>query len=133
MLIKIIIILFVLIYSFSLRSEPWIDTRDQWLRSDIEMLSDAGIIKVPITTYPLMWSGIIRDIDDTDIRYINTKYKQVFWRVKKLGKIALTQKSVKELRISLASSEQILRSFGDESRGQSELAARSYNINGISV
>ena len=58
-----------------LGAEPWVDTRDVWLRSDIEILSDIGVIKVPITTYPLMWAGIIKDIDNVDL--LIKKYKQI--------------------------------------------------------
>tara|TARA_B110000259_G_scaffold177804_1_gene215374 strand:- start:355 stop:633 length:279 start_codon:yes stop_codon:yes gene_type:complete len=37
-------------------AEPWLDTRNAPLRADIEQLSRAGIIRVPINTWPLMWS-----------------------------------------------------------------------------
>jgi hypothetical protein len=127
--IKITIILFISICTFSLRSEPWIDTRDAWLRADIEVLSEAGIITIPTSTYPLMWSGIIQDIDNTDIRDINTKYKDVYWRVKKAGKTAVSRKPKKELRLSVSNGEQVLRSFGEETRGKTEIAARSFNMN----
>ncbi len=111
-----------------LRAEPWIDTRDAWIRADIEMLSDAGIIKVPITTYPLMWSGIIRDIDNTDIRDLSIQYKALFWRVKKLGKAAMANHATRRLRLSAATSEQILRSFGSGTRTEAEISARSSNM-----
>ena len=47
-------------------AQPWLDTRDSGLRVDIERLSSAGIIKVPINTRPLMWSGILNDLETAD-------------------------------------------------------------------
>lgn len=111
-----------------MRSEPWIDVRDEYLRADIEMLADVGIIKVPVTTYPLMWSGIIKDIDQIEISQVPSDYKEVFWRVKQSGKRALANKEQRELRVSAANSEQVIRSFGDGSRGKAELSGRSYRM-----
>ena len=109
-------------------AEPWIDTRDAWLRADIEMLADIGIISVPITTYPLIWSGIIKDIDNTSIENVPQNYKDSFWRVKKAGGLALTRNSRKELRLSMASSSQVLRGFGDEQREKREISARKVGL-----
>ncbi len=47
----------VLLFSLgasNLLAEPWVDTRDAWLRADIERLSRAGIIDSPINTWPLI-------------------------------------------------------------------------------
>ena len=35
-------------------AEPWVDSQNALLRSDIERLSSVGIIKKPINTWPLM-------------------------------------------------------------------------------
>ena len=52
----------VLAGQIAAQAEPWLDTRDAWLRADIERLSQAGIIKVPINTWPLMWASIMNDL-----------------------------------------------------------------------
>jgi hypothetical protein len=41
---------------------PWIDVGNEELRHHIQILADAGVITVPITSWPLMWSGIAKDI-----------------------------------------------------------------------
>ena len=110
-------------------AEPWIDSRDVWLRADIETLSDIGIITVPITTYPLMWSGVIRDIDNVDIQNVPARYKNVFWRVKKAGKTAFSKKEVIQTRVSLSNDFISSRSFGNEYRGKNEISARRYGLN----
>jgi len=127
-MIRITICILMLTFSHALKSEPWINTSDLQLRSDIELLSDIGVIKVPITTYPLMWAGIIKDIENTDIQNVAADYKAVYWRVKKSGKAALLNKPKRLLNASVASSEQLFRSFGDSNRGKAELTASSANL-----
>lgn len=45
---------------------PWIDAGDATLRHHLLVLADAGVITVPVNTWPLMWSGIVRDLDHAD-------------------------------------------------------------------
>lgn len=108
--------------------EPWIDTRDAHLRADIEMLADIGVVKVPISTYPLAWAGIIKNIDQVDISQVPHDYKDIYWRVKRAGKEALSPKANRELRVRAANSEQVFRGFGDNRREQAELSGRNYQL-----
>ncbi len=39
-------------------AEPWIDTSNLALRTEIQYLADRGLIKAPVTTWPLMWAAI---------------------------------------------------------------------------
>ena len=43
---------------------PWADPGNEQLRHHIEVLADAGIIKAPITTWPIMWAAIAHDIEN---------------------------------------------------------------------
>ena len=130
-IIKIIAIFstgFIVVINSKVSAAPWIDTNDEYLRSDIEILSDIGIIEVPITTYPLPWSGIIKDIDNVDASEVDSEYKTAFWRVKQAGKKALKGNS-KHFRVSLSNEEQFLRSFGDESRNKVEINIQRSGLN----
>ena len=51
-----------LLFSSILTAAPWVDASDIYLRADIQALADAGVITVPVNTYPLMWSGIGGDL-----------------------------------------------------------------------
>jgi len=118
----------ILLFSFALSAEPWINTDNTYLRSDIETLADIGVIKVPITTYPLMWSGIIKDLESADISSIPFEYKQTYWRVKKAGKAAFSLQAQRKLSASFSNNEQIFRSFGDSHRGRAEITASAANM-----
>ncbi len=45
---------------------PWVNPGDEVLRHHIQSLADAGIIKVPVNTWPLMWSGIKQNLEDVN-------------------------------------------------------------------
>ncbi|WP_157721379.1 capsule assembly Wzi family protein [Vibrio gazogenes] len=53
---------------FSLESEaaPWLSMDDAYLKSDLQMLADAGLISVPINSYPIRWSRL-----DTDLQLMH--------------------------------------------------------------
>ncbi len=121
--VRHLISLLLSLHCTSMLAGPWVDTDDLWLRQDIELLADAGIIKSPITTYPLMWSNIAKDIDHTNIEDVPTPYKESYWRVKKKIQQAFKNLARKELRFSASSSPVALRSFGSQPREEFELSA----------
>lgn len=41
---------------------PWLDPGDTLLRHDIQLLCDAGIVHAPLTTWPLAWADVARDL-----------------------------------------------------------------------
>lgn len=44
---------------------PWIEVGDSQLRSDIQILADAGVITGPVTTWPLAWGDIANNLDSS--------------------------------------------------------------------
>lgn len=60
---------FAALLSLSLPSlaGPWIEGDDPLLRASIEMLFNQGVIKQPINSYPLMWQGIARDLNNINV------------------------------------------------------------------
>ena len=43
-------------------ADPWLAPGDAGLRSDIQLLADAGIIRGPVTTWPMSWPDLARDV-----------------------------------------------------------------------
>lgn len=58
----VVITLLQCVIQNSKAASPWLNPENPSVRSDITLLSDAGIIKTPITTWPLNWSNIKRDL-----------------------------------------------------------------------
>lgn len=59
----------------------WIGTDDLMLRSDIQLLADSGVIQQPVTTFPLMWQGVIHDIRLTNAEQLAPHLAQAVQRV----------------------------------------------------
>lgn len=106
-------------------AEPWLDTRDAGLRMDIERLSNAGIIKVPINTRPLMWSGILADLEASDKIAVPDTLKNSYARVITAGrKVTRINRPHQSIKLSAANESQLFRHFGDKSRDEAELTIR---------
>ena len=111
--------------SVNLYAEPWIDTRNAWLRADIERLARAGIINVPINTWPLMWSGVIEDMQRAASAPRAPSIEGSFVRVMAAGKRATDSfESIKSLRLTVADEPSLSRHYGHDAREQTQLSLR---------
>lgn len=43
-------------------ADPWIAPGDARLRHDLQLLSDAGIVRAPLTAWPVSWAEVARDV-----------------------------------------------------------------------
>ncbi len=112
-------------FSFSANAEPWLDTHNAPLRADIEQLSRAGIIRVPINTWPLMWSGILNDLErrDSAPRALSQELQNSLARVLRAGQRATrVNQPQQSLSLSVANQSQLLRQFGDSSRDEAQIS-----------
>lgn len=62
-------------------ASPWIEANDAYLRASIEQLADAGYLRGHVNTYPLMWSGIARDLRRIDPAWLNDDELHAYYRV----------------------------------------------------
>ncbi|MCP4414444.1 MAG: capsule assembly Wzi family protein, partial [Gammaproteobacteria bacterium] len=113
----------LLIITTQLTATPWISPGDIWLRSDIEYLSDRGVIKSPITTWPIMWSGIKKDFDRAfkpdNLSNLSQRELNALLRLKKAFRRATGNSSSVELR--MASDTEVLRGFHDTPREEASV------------
>lgn len=70
-----------LLSCFSTQAAWWIEPTDLPLRADIQLLADTGIILQPVTTFPLMWSGVKSDLDNAAESPMTEYQKNAFHRV----------------------------------------------------
>ncbi len=115
----------MLTFSGLASAEPWIDTRDTWLRADIEYLSDIGVITVPVTTWPLTWAPIIQNLEETDVSELSEAELRVYKRVKRKGKFETKLKSHSYLSLKAGNQGRILRHFGDDRREKAEITSKT--------
>ncbi len=118
-----LLVTFLLINSLISNADPWVNTQDSFIRADIETLNEIGVIKAPISTYPLMWAGIVKSLDESSIESVPQQFKSTYWRVKKAAKKAL-ESSEQSLSLNAGSDNIIFRSFGDSAREKAEIKAK---------
>ncbi len=112
----------VILSPVKLSAEPWVDTRDPWMRADIEYLSKIGLIQVPINTWPLMWSAILDDLERADLQghpqRAVTSYERLMVAGSRATKVNRPQQS---LQLAAATDSQLFRHFGDSARDKAQL------------
>jgi hypothetical protein len=127
-------LLSIMFASQALTAEPWLDTRNAPLRADIERLSRAGLITVPINTWPLAWSGILNDLErDGDTTHATLsktpKLQNSFSRVLAAGRQATkVDRAEQSINLSAANQSQLIRNFGDSSRDEAQITLRRNGI-----
>ncbi len=63
---QFLLVVFALTQSAILVAEPWIDAGSERSRHHLQVLADAGLINLSLTTWPVMWRGISRELDQID-------------------------------------------------------------------
>jgi len=108
------------------RADPWLAAGDEGLRSDIHLLADAGILRGPVTTWPLSWPDIARDALAADGAALDEATAKALRRVQRLGREASAAGfSGIGLRVSAAYQPTMLRGFADTPREEGEVGMRA--------
>jgi hypothetical protein len=65
----------------SLQASPWLESDDAYLRSDLQLLADAGIVTVPINTFPLPWREISEQIKNISPAAFPENTRQAYYHI----------------------------------------------------
>lgn len=109
----------LLFFAFFTKAEPWIDTSNIYLRASIQQLADAGYIKTPVTTFPLMWVDIGRDLKQIKYASLNSAEKEAFNYINHNFKAA--QRNTKTLEFNTAIKDKRFTSFGEDFRDKNNI------------
>lgn len=112
-----------LVFSGASVAAPWVDTSDIYLRADIQALADAGVITVPVNTYPLMWSGIGGDLAKVEPSTLTPALVEAFARVNFYYRNAIDNRGNVSLKLAAASDPARFQHFGSDYREQGEASA----------
>jgi hypothetical protein len=93
-------------------AEPWIDTSDIYLKANIQLLADTGHIVTPVTTYPLMWQDIIRDIKNIDLNNLSPNQKNAYHYIKHQFRLASSNQT--RIKAQVGFENKRFTSFGDQ-------------------
>jgi len=112
-----------LLFSPSIFAEPWINTSDIYLKSNIQYLADSGLILTPTTTYPLMWDDIMRDVAKINTSILNKNQKKAYFYITHQAKLA--KHNLTTIKASMASNNNRFTSFGDSFRNKNSVQIQS--------
>jgi hypothetical protein len=106
-------------------ADPWIAPGDARLRHDLELLADAGLIRAPLTAWPVSWAEVARDVSEISLEPGRPEWLRAALERVQAGARDATQTGVIKLSARIAGSERpmALRRFGDVPREEGELAA----------
>lgn len=109
----------IILGSFTAQAEPWVDTSNIFLRANIQLLADKGIIKTPVTTFPLMWHDIANDFKNVFTSQLDNETKQAFSYVK--HQLKLAKRNQKTVSLNLANENKRFTGFGEDFRDKNNL------------
>lgn len=104
-------------------ADPWLQPGDIALRHDIEVLAAAGIIKSPVTTWPMSWPDIAKDVAGAQVGDGDSSaVSAALFRVQRRA----TRESLNGLsgvgyRVAGAKEPVALRSYSDTPRDEAEI------------
>lgn len=101
-------------------AEPWIDTSNLALRSEIRYLADRGLIKAPVNTWPLMWAAIEGDLRAVDVGKLDAPALNAWQDV--MRHLDFSQRPVGSASITVANDDNRFAGFGDEYRDKNTVA-----------
>ena len=120
---KLSLAVLALIFCPLLNAEPWVDTSNIFLRSNIQLLADNGLIKTPVTTFPLMWHDIVRDLKTIELTKLTDRQKNAYDYVN--HQFRLAKNNQKTLKLNIATDERRFTSYGDSFRDNNSVSMSS--------
>lgn len=113
------------VLTFPVLADPWVGPGDLSFRHDIQRLADAGVIKSPVTAWPIPWATIAYDLDqagtpdsrDPDVLVALSRVTA------KLTQIRRARGLQPGARVSAASDPFWLRTFEDTPRDEAGVGA----------
>ncbi|AZG71352.1 capsule assembly Wzi family protein [Shewanella livingstonensis] len=109
------------IYTNAAQAAPWVDTSDIYLRADIQVLADAGVINAPINTFPLMWFGIGADLVKAEPALLTPDLVDAFARVNFYYQNAVGNRGNTSIKVAAASDSARFQHFGSDYREKGQL------------
>jgi hypothetical protein len=116
----------VLACQVEVRADPWLAPGDEGVRSDIQLLADEGILRGPVTTWPMSWPDIARDVLGVNPTGLVESTGDALMRIQRLARQASADGYAGAgIRVSGAAEPTELRGFADTPREDGEVTLRA--------
>ncbi len=101
-------------------ADAWLDPGDVRLRHDLQLLADAGLLHIPLTTWPVSVDDVTRALENTDATHANPAMQSSYRRVAQHLQTLRAPGFSAHTRVAYASDPQILRTFTATPREEGE-------------
>ncbi len=119
-----ILLLTILLAAPVARAGPFAPAGDLALRHDIQRLADYGVLRGPVTTWPMAWGPIRADLDQADATELPSDVADALARVRiRAGWDTRTDELTFNAKVGAAESPTRIRSFQNTPRGKVEVSA----------
>jgi Capsule assembly protein Wzi len=103
-------------------ADPWLAPGESALRSDLHSLADAGVLRAPITTWPLPWAEIAADVKEADIANLGMADRAALERVRRrAGAETRIGEWAVDVQAAWAEDPTVMRSFERTPRDRGEV------------
>ena len=120
---KQLVISGMLLGSYAAQAELFVDSSDLYLRTDMQLLAEYGLIGSPLNTYPLRWQAIGQELKQVDANRLSGQVAEVYQRVYQRY-LTEQQASIQgKLSASLATDAAQFRHFGSDYREKQQATA----------
>jgi len=109
--------------SFTLNAEPWINTRDLYLKTDIQLLADHNLLTIPTNHWPLNWSDVSQDLTKINAANLPLSLQMSYQRVMFYFNQAKQKHQPTKIRIAIANKTPKFQYFGSTQREKGELSS----------
>lgn len=114
----------VLLGAAAAAADPWLAPGDSALRSDLHALADAGILRAPITTWPLPWAEIAADVREAAPQALSAANQMALERVRgRAREETRIAQWTASAHATLADDATLMRAFEDTPRSDGEVGA----------
>jgi hypothetical protein len=105
-------------------ANPWLPPGDESIRHDLQLLADAGLVNVPLSTWPVSWPDVARGLSARSIADLDPALAAALRRVQRRARDASIE-GVGAVDIKLAGATDVapLRGFEDAPRAKGQLSA----------
>ena len=104
----------------TVQAAPWVDPGEEQLRHHVQVLADAGVIRAPITTWPLSWGAIATDLELAGESRLNASEQWSLAYVKFYLQRARNRFNL-YARAGAAADPVVIRDFASDQREQYEM------------
>ncbi|MDJ0908310.1 MAG: capsule assembly Wzi family protein [Woeseiaceae bacterium] len=113
-----------LVFARTAVAGPYIEPGDVALRHDIQLLADHGVIRGPVTTWPLAWGPILEALRDADATELSPMLADAYSRVRTRARWETRTNEVRfDTSLAVAEEPTRIRSFQNTPRGDVQLTA----------